>query len=267
MTTIVHMSGGNAIGLHRKNATSAASNAASGFTENIRADHIAPTDQNAGANQMTELNALIKDIPIPHSMRELPISDRGFPIPWFVYIDSSGKEDFRVIGPRKFDIAVMKRMCWICGSPLGTLFAFPAGPMCVINRTSSEPPAHLDCAQYAVRACPFLANPRMRRNDKEMPEGHVAPPGMILRNPGAIGIYVTRSYKPFRVDDSVLLQMGEPERVYWYAEGRTATRAEVDESIRTGLPALEAACEDGGHEALDALEEAIRIAQPLLPVA
>jgi hypothetical protein len=42
--------------------------------------------------------------------------------------------------------------------------------------------------------------------------------------------------------------VGEPEGIEYWAEGRRANRAEIDESIRTGLPLLEAEAEkqEGG---------------------
>ncbi|SCB52237.1 hypothetical protein GA0061099_10302 [Bradyrhizobium yuanmingense] len=112
--------------------------------------------------------------------------------------------------------------------------------MCAINRNISEPPSHWECAEYAVQACPFLSNPRMRRNEKDLPAAHVEPAGyMIRRNPGDIGIWVTKTYSAVRLGHTgVLFRLGDPERVVWYREGRKAKRAEVEESIETGLPEL-----------------------------
>ena len=60
--------------------------------------------------------------------------------------------------------------CWLCGQTLGKHMTFPIGPMCAITRTTAEPPSHLACAEYAVKACPFLSQPRMRRNERDLPE-------------------------------------------------------------------------------------------------
>ena len=66
-------------------------------------------------------------------------------------------------------------------------------------------------------------------------------------------LWHTRNYEVFRVENGVLIQMGEPESVEWYAEGRRATREEVMESIESGLPNLLAIArlEKGGIEHLD----------------
>jgi hypothetical protein len=76
----------------------------------------------------------------------------------------------------------------------------------------------------------------------------------IARNPGVSMLWITRQFEVF--DDGrggKLIQMGEPESVEWYACGKPATRAEVVESIESGLPNLEAMArlEAGGMEALE----------------
>jgi hypothetical protein len=59
--------------------------------------------------------------------------------------------------------------------------------------------------------------------------------------------------------------LGEPERVDWYAHGRAATRAEVDESIATGLPALEDVAKIEGPEAEQELAKCIARSKNTLP--
>ncbi|MEY9460423.1 hypothetical protein [Bradyrhizobium ottawaense] len=136
------------------------------------------------------------------AFKRLPVSASGFYVPWFVaWIDR--EPDFRVIGPGKLAQAVNRKLCWVCGQPLGVYKAFPIGPMCAINRNISEPPSHWKCAEYAVQACPFLSNPRMRRNEKDLPPDHFEPAGhMIRRNPGVIGIWVTKTFSAERVGHS-----------------------------------------------------------------
>lgn len=182
--------------------------------------------------------------PLPARMRGLPIDIRGFPVPWFVaFID--GEPDFRVIGPGKIAHAWTHQKCWLCGEPLGRFTSFVIGPMCVFNRTSAEPGSHLDCARFAAMACPFLVKPAMKRNESDydpasgLPAGAVAPAGtMIRRNPGACAIWTSRNPHPFRANGGVLFNIGAPNTVEWFSQGREATRAEVLESIATGLPLL-----------------------------
>lgn len=199
-------------------------------------------------------------------MKNLPISKQGYPTPWFVgKVD--GEYDFRFANPEKMYAAIKRSLCWLCGQLLGVHKVFVIGPMCSVNRVSAEPPCHFDCADYAARACPFLSKPKMRRNEADMPSVVREPGGMIKRNPGVTAIWVTRSYGLIRNGGGVLFRIGDPERVIWMAEGRTATRAEIDESIRTGLPFLEEIAEQEGSEAMQALAAQLRVAEALLPAA
>ncbi len=182
---------------------------------------------------------------LPVRLRALPLDARGYPIPWFVaWIN--GAPEFRALDPDKWSRAVRDRLCWVCGLRLGRHLAFVIGPMCALNRVTSEPPCHLECAEWSAQHCPFLARPHARRREDAMTEElekNVAGEA-IKRNPGVACVWVTDSYKVFNDGaGKPLIQIGEPGSVRWYAEGREATRAEVDMSIATGLPALFDACD------------------------
>ena len=181
---------------------------------------------------------------LPSRMRKLPVDHRGFPVPWFVaWIH--GKPEFPVADGRKFEIARRDDRCWVCGGALGRVRAFVIGPMCAVNRTSSEPPSHLECARFSARHCPFLTKPRMKRvNGDTVPHGTQVPAGtMISRNPGVTLVWTTLRYATWPDGrGGTLFDIGKPHSVEWYREGREATRAEVEESISTGLPILEDMC-------------------------
>ena len=210
------------------------------------------------------LNAAIRDIPLPPRMMRRPVNERGFPVPWFVSF-IGGKWDFVNLDPRKIIEAYNRKICWLCGEPLGTFKAFVIGPMCSINRVSSEPPAHADCAEYAVKACPFLARPNAKRNTAAaLGEADAVPGIMIQHNPGANLIWITKTFKPMRdPTGGVLFALGEPTSVSWWAEGRKATRAELDASIEKGLPYLRKVAEADGQMA--DLDREIERAKKLLP--
>lgn len=184
---------------------------------------------------------------MPDRMRRLPIDDRGYCVPWFVaWID--GKPEFRAMDPAKWRRAVTERRCWVCGDILGKWLTFTIGPMCAINRTTAEPPSHTACATWSVKNCPFLTRPQMvRREDDQVNMAACAANvagDMIARNPGVTLLWTTPSYSIFRDGKGMpLIEIGDAATVGWYREGRTATRAEVEESIATGLPFLLEACE------------------------
>ena len=181
---------------------------------------------------------------LPKRLRHLPIDSRGYPVPWFVeWID--GEPEFRAMSGEKFHLAIIDRRCWVCGGPLGRYLTFVAGPMCLINRTSAEPPSHHGCAEWSAKYCPFLSNPHMKRREDDKINTSFQGDGAITRNPGCTALVSTRDYTPFQEAGSAigwLIAMGAFEKVEWYAEGRPATRAEVERSVKTGLPLLEDIC-------------------------
>lgn len=212
---------------------------------------------------MPELNASIRHIPLPARLARRPVNKRGFPVPWFVSW-RNGDWDFVNLDPRNIGEAYRRKVCWLCGEPLGRFMAFVIGPMCSINRISSEPPSHRECAEYAVRACPFLARPNAKRNEAaSVNHGETVPGIMIEHNPEASLIWITKSYKPMNTPKGALFQVGDPVETFWFKEGRPATRAEVLASIDKGLPYLRkvAAMED----AEDELDRYIGKAMKLLP--
>jgi hypothetical protein len=177
---------------------------------------------------------------VPPRIAKLPVL-RGFHVPWFVEM-VNGEYDFRVMSGKKLKLAVKLKLCWVCGEPLGALKSFVIGPMCGINHTSAEPPSHRECAEYSATTCPFLTRPNMKRreNDVELAD----PVGMMIRrNPGVCAVWTVRGYTVFRVGNGILFDVGDPEDVDWYAEGRKATREEVLASIDSGIHLLEEACE------------------------
>lgn len=219
-----------------------------------------------------------QDLPpaMPARMRRLPVH-RGYPVPWFVaWLDGDqqpvavgeGEPDFRVLKPGAIEHAWNRQRCWICGGPLGVYKAFVVGPMCAINRTSAEPPGHLDCADWSARACPFLARPHARRRDAGKPEGTIVPAGIgLMRNPGVALVWVTDRPRVRRTPTGDLFNIGQPTQLHWYAEGREATREEVAASIDSGYPELYKLAEAEGAEAIAELESLLWRARQLLPAA
>jgi len=194
---------------------------------------------------MTETLRAPKYPDLPARMRALPVDHRGFPVPWFVAWtrgdDGQPKPVFPAMDARKRRIAWRDRLCWVCGQKLGRISAFVVGPMCAINRTSAEPPSHLECARFSAQNCPFLTRPNMGRVPRDKYGGTLeGVPGVMLdRNPGVTLVWQTLRPNVFRDGGGdFLFDIGKPHRVEWYAQGRPATRDEVWHSIETGAPAL-----------------------------
>lgn len=204
--------------------------------------------------------------PLPKRIAKLPLDERGYPVPWFVGT-VNGKYDFRVADARKMIAAVEKKLCWVCGEPLGKYKTFVIGPMCGINRVSSEPPQHHECAMFSVRACPFLLMPKMDRRDHDYPEGSTEGAGvMIKRNPGVSLVWTTKTFTVNQFANGLLFTVGDAESVEFIREGRTATRAEILESIKTGLPLLIKAAEPDGPEGVALLNKMAKEFIQLIPL-
>lgn len=216
---------------------------------------------------MTELNLAMQKLEMPTRMKKLPIDARGYPVPKFVkWVDD--QPDFRVIDVEYLNRCIRHKFCWLCGERLGIHMAFCIGPMCAVNRVNSEPPSHLECAYFAVKACPFMTHPHRKRNEVDLPIDAKDSAGVqIERNPGVTLIWVTKSYKVFKAGDGLLFKIGEPEKLEWYAKGRRATREEIMNSIETGLPLLRDMAEKEGEKAVAQFDRQVAIGMKLVPAA
>lgn len=205
------------------------------------------------------------DVPLPMRLRGRPRDHRGYIVPFFVtWFDTTGTQcrdgegtpDFRVISPKKWNVCLRERKCWLCGQPLGKYLTFAIGPMCAITRTTSEPACHLDCARYAAQVCPFMIRPKMVRNEKDLPVNRSIPGISLDRNPGVMCLWTTLKYTVFRdhTGKGKLIQVGDPENVEWWAQARRATRSEIMDSVDGGLPILREMAQRDGLEAVKDLE-------------
>lgn len=201
------------------------------------------------------VNQTIRAIGIPVRMRNRPVARNGFPVPFFVTTkDKEGEWDFRATERKTYVDAHNRQVCWVCGQLLGRYRTFVIGPMCAVNRTTSEPPCHRDCAEWSARVCPFMVNPRMRRNTVDVPDGYgelkVGIP--LERNPGVIMLWHTErgKYRAFTVKNGFMYRLEvDPVDVGWYSHGGPASREEVMASVNSGLPALWRVAKLDGPEA------------------
>jgi hypothetical protein len=211
----------------------------------------------------TDMRPELLDI-LPERMRGKPLDRRGYPVPWFVaWI--KGQPDFRIVEPEKLERAIVQHRCWICGEQLGRFLTFVAGPMCLVSRTSAEPPSHLDCALFAAKGCPFLLHPQAKRREATLPTATRALPGeMLPHNPGVTCLYTTRGFSVHPMRGGVLLTMGDCEALQVFAEGRQATMAECNAAIERGLPRLRELAEQEGHGAMTELARRVLAVQALM---
>jgi len=96
---------------------------------------------------------------IPKTMRTLAKDHRGYPIPFIVMRDKSGQPQFTINDFFKVRDCHAKRLCAICGKRLNEGFWFIGGSRCFLHEHGAfvDPPTHYECAEFAMRVCPFLA--------------------------------------------------------------------------------------------------------------
>lgn len=213
------------------------------------------------------MNARIRpDLPpLPERMRHLKIDERGYPVPYFV-ATVNGKPDFRVSDAERWQKCARFGHCWVCGEIVGQFKTFVIGPMCAVNRVTSEPSCHLDCAVFSATACPFLTLPKAKRRDANMPsEAREAPGIVISRNPGVTCLWTTRSYKYLDAGNGYLFKLDDPTDIQWFAEKKAATREQCLSAIDSGMPQLRELAEMEGSAALEALDQAYARMLQLLP--
>lgn len=99
-------------------------------------------------------------VEVPKRMRTLPRDTRGYPIPYIVLVDRRGVPQFTINDDRLVQRCRRRSLCAICGKPHDRDgMWFVGGSRCFLHEHGAfvDPPVHLECAEYALRVCPFLA--------------------------------------------------------------------------------------------------------------
>jgi hypothetical protein len=102
-----------------------------------------------------------KAVPLPEKMKGLPKDPRGYPIPFTVLRDISGKPHFQIQDDRLAQYVIIKQKCSICGHDLGTDMWMAGSPLAAFHPDGGfiDSPVHYECGAYALQVCPFLAVP------------------------------------------------------------------------------------------------------------
>jgi hypothetical protein len=209
------------------------------------------------------MNELRPDLtPLPKQIAKLPISENGYPVPWFVFwVD--GKPDFRVTDEGKLVRAVKEKKCWICGRRLVKTMTFVFGPMGVMNRGSMEPPSHYECAEWAARNCPFITRSQASRRENNLPDSTHTIELVSDHNPGVFMLWTTHDYMARLSSGNHHFTVGDPVATKWFTNGHEATREEVIAGIDAAYNRLVVLC------TTDALKEQLArhmaAVEPFLP--
>ncbi|MBM4438405.1 MAG: hypothetical protein FJ029_14525 [Actinobacteria bacterium] len=147
---------------------------------------------------------------------------RGYPVPFTTLIGPDGVPDFKVTDEAKREEVLRRRMCALCGEPLGYWIAFIGSETLIGLREFYDPAMHEACARYAAQTCPFLAlsdakyaTPR-RRGVTIEPTHHLAD----VTRPKRMGLYLTRTYAivPRRISATstvLMVRAGRATSIDW----------------------------------------------------
>lgn len=169
--------------------------------------------------------------PVPRLMRTLERDRRGYPIPYIVLRDTSGKPQFTINDHQSVAECLRKHLCAICGKrmPYGERW-FIGGSRCFTHEHGAflDPPLHIECAEYALIVCPFLAlRSYSGRIDDKLLDPANTPAGMIMvkndhmppDRPAFTGLGMCRDYATMGDPWSVMFRVRNWRYVEWWKDG------------------------------------------------
>jgi hypothetical protein len=161
---------------------------------------------------------------IPRRLGGRPRDKRGLPIPWGVVILPDGTPDFRVSDGERWLRCIRERLCPLCGLPIKRSLWFVGGPSCMEHRLFQDPGMHRDCAEFALRVCPFMAQPKAHFSDLERrppPPGYasVETPGISVEKPDRFVLAATTKCEIVRLNGMPFIQASAWSHVFWWKDG------------------------------------------------
>jgi hypothetical protein len=104
------------------------------------------------------VRAILEAVEIPPKMRLLDRDRRGYPVPWIVQRDLTGRPFFIVNDTEKTLACGRRGLCGICGRKMERDVWLIGGPGAAFHEHGAylDPPMHRQCATYALRVCPYL---------------------------------------------------------------------------------------------------------------
>lgn len=161
-------------------------------------------------------------VPIPLVLDQRP-KWKGYPIPFVMYVDERGVPDFRVNDERYVTLAIERRLCGLCGTPLTRNWhAFIGGPLCEPNRLFTDGPMHVGCARYAMTVCVYLATPSAHHARDEAIAARHGGKVTILetiadQRPDRMGLFFTRAWDRVQLGGEHYYRAAPYEKIEWYA--------------------------------------------------
>lgn len=112
----------------------------------------------------------VEAVEIPPKMKLLPRDRRGYPIPWIVQRDLTGRAFFVMNDMVKSVACGRRNLCGICGKKLERDVWLIGGPGAAFHENGAylDPPMHRACATYALKVCPYIGSRYSKRVDESL---------------------------------------------------------------------------------------------------
>lgn len=161
-------------------------------------------------------------IPLPLHMQRLPRDERGYPVPKFATW-VGGRPDFKQVNAQAWLECVRGDKCGICGNRLARFKALVGGPQSIDSRRFTDAPMHPQCAEYALRVCPFLAAPKFGYDKSQPFSQHMSPD-----RPEKFGMGITSDVQLQWLPDNTPVLVAWPwiSPVRWWCQGKRLDHAE-----------------------------------------
>lgn len=160
-------------------------------------------------------------------LARLPFDEkRKVPVPFF-NVMPDGAVNFTGINAQAVLKCAAERLCGICGGPLEYWIAFLGGPVSLANRSYLDPPFHRECAEAAIRYCPYINRRVHRRSPEEKfdPDDTWHSTQSDESKPAAWIIAITRDFtvlphqgfimfKAGTIKEALRFEYGDDDRIY-----------------------------------------------------
>lgn len=100
----------------------------------------------------------LERVEVPPKMRLLDRDRRGYPVPWIVQRDLTGRPFFVMNDVERTMACGRRKVCGICGRKLERDVWLIGGPGAAFHEHGAflDPPMHRACATYALQVCPYI---------------------------------------------------------------------------------------------------------------
>jgi hypothetical protein len=191
-----------------------------------------------------------KDVPLPKLMDEHCERDpRGMPVPFVVLKDQAGKHHFKINDTEKTVQCMMGGLCTICGQKMSVHDRWLVGGIASAFDKRGfyiDHPVHQECAEYALKVCPYLASRNYDTNKTDLDKLQDKVKGaVILVNPtvDTDRLPVFALIRPLQImyftskadrTDIKVKALGPYHEVKFWDEGEEITDIEVVKQKLTG---------------------------------